>query len=247
MKRLVVLIIVLLVVFSTPAFSAGKITVTQEKLYVLPLYSSHVSFFYAELKNTGNKPIVVNDGLIELFDNEGVTIDVDSITDCCPWVLNPGAVGYMFNILTVEDDERERYIDDYLLTIIGSGTCNVAYTKYLACDGEFQEIKYSPFDETGFDAIRIDATIYNDIDEILFSDEIRIAIALYDSDNKLLYTDCISPNFKDRIAIPAGQSVIFYKNVENMIVESWRKDGIRPTRIETIGYYEENFVGDEED
>ncbi len=80
MKRTAVLIVLFLLLFaavSGTALAAGKLTVKSETFVVLPYSDYHAGYVYAELENTGDKPVEYTGGLLELFDEEGNSIDAE--------------------------------------------------------------------------------------------------------------------------------------------------------------------------
>jgi len=228
MKKLLTLTISLLVVFSVPALAAGKITVTQESFYVRPYWSNFASEIYAELTNTGDKPVKFNGGMIELFNEDGDSIESSNIYSCYPPILGPGEVGYIFDTTSVKEAEEKSYIDDYVLTVTSKGE-NKETIKYLPSDGTYLEE-----DRNFFKELRISATIQNDTDSTL--EKVTVAIALYDADDKLIYADYVSPY---SIGVPSGQSIVFYTRVDNRIYELWETEGISPARVVTIAYSED--------
>jgi len=228
MKKLLAFIIVLLIVLSTPAFAAGKLTVTQEAFYVRTYSSYFAGAIYAELTNTGDKPVKFNGGLIELFNEDGDSIESSNIYSCYPPILGPGEAGYIYFTTPVKEAEEKSYIDDYTLTVTSKGE-NKEGIKYLPSVGEYIEIQKSSSKD-----FNLSATIQNDTDSLL--KKISVAFALYDADDKLIYTDYTSPY---SIGVPSGQTIVVFTNVERRIIDVWETDGISPARIETIAYSED--------
>ena len=71
MKKFVVLVLALLLCMSSvSAFAAGKLSVVQENYYTIEGYSTY-GYGYAKVQNIGDKPIKVNAGLLEIFDENG--------------------------------------------------------------------------------------------------------------------------------------------------------------------------------
>jgi hypothetical protein len=195
---------------------------------VRPYLSYFAGEIYAELKNTGDKPVIFNGGMMELFDQEGTSIESSNIYSCYPPILGAGEVGYIFCTQSVKEAEEKSYIDDYMLTITSKGE-NKEVIKYLPSVGEYGERQRSFSTE-----LRISSTIHNDTDATL--EKVTVAIALYDSNDKLIYADYISPY---SIGIPSGQSILLFTTVDNRIVKLWEEDGISPARIVTIAYSED--------
>jgi len=227
MKKLFALVIATLFALSAPALAAGNATIMQEVFYVRPYSTYYAGDVFAELKNTGDKPVKFNGGMIELFDEGGNSIESNNIYSCYPPILGPGEMGYIFKTTTVKEAKEKSYIDDYSLTVTSKGE-NKKEIKYLSSDGDYRLVEKSYKDE-----LVIAASIQNDTDAVLFN--VTTVIALYDSNDKLIYADYISPS---NIGVPPGQSLFLHKRVESKILDLWVENGITPVRIATIAYSE---------
>ena len=229
MKRIFCFLL-LLVFFSIPFGSqaAGKLTVTQEAFFVRPFSSYHSGYVYAELTNTGDRPVKFNGGMVEFFNPDGDSIESSNIYSCYPPILGPGEVGYIYNSTSVKEAEDKSYIDDYILTVTSKGE-NEDSVRYLPSEGEYGEVQRSRYSTE----YRISATIENDTDQTL--EKITVAIALYDAEDKLIYADSVSPY---SVAVPAGQSIIFHTSVSRSAVEAWEEES-GPAKIVTIAYSED--------
>ena len=122
MKKVLCLLLVVLMFSCIPAMAAGKLEISQETFYVMPYYSdNYAGYVYAEVENVGDKPVVFNGGLLELFNADGDSIEANDYVSCYPSVLNPGEKGYIYVSQDVEEATTPDYIDDYLLTVTGKG------------------------------------------------------------------------------------------------------------------------------
>jgi len=102
MKRLAIILLVL-VLLPVSAFAAGKATVTQEAFYVRPFTTYYAGEIYAEITNTGDKPVIFNGGLVELYDANGDAIESQNLYSCYPAILAPGEKGYLYRTITVKE------------------------------------------------------------------------------------------------------------------------------------------------
>ena len=225
--------LVLLVTVFLPisAFAAGKATVTQEVFYVRPFLKYHAGEVYAEVTNTGDKPIVFNGGLIELYDVNGDAIESSNLYSCYPEILAPGEMGYLYRTISVEEATDKDYIDDYSLTISGKAE-NSRETIRLASEGTFGEYQRSKYSKE----YAMFAYVTNNTEEILRG--VRVVYALYDGSDKLLYADSTELY---SLGIPVGQTVEVRVAVDSRILDAWEIENVEPERIVTIGYVEKEI------
>lgn len=230
-KTTLVLLICMLLLSSATAMAAGKVTVTSEAFYVRPYFDYYAGEIYAEITNTGDKPVVYNGGMIELYNPDGDAIESSNIYSCYPSILGPGESGYLYNTTSVDEAEEKGYIDDYMLTITGKAE-NDTETIRMQSEGsygEFQRSKYS----TEFTVF---ALITNDTDELLRG--IRVVFALFDEEGNLLYADSVEPYY---VGLPAGETIEVRQSVDSRIIEAWDAEGVAPARIDTIAYIEKEL------
>lgn len=227
-KTICVLLVLFLALLPAFALAAGKATVTQEAFYVTSFLSYYAADLYVEITNTGDRPIVFNGGLLELYNLEGDAIESSNLYSCYPAVLAPGEKGYLHELISVDEATDASYIDDYSLTISGKGE-NEKTTLRLASTGTFGEEQVSKY----FKEYAVTAVVTNDTDELLRN--IRVVYALFGDDDKLLYTCNAEPYY---VGLPPGQTIEVRTTVDSDIVDVWEKDGIQPARIVTIAYVE---------
>ena len=220
--------VLLLSLFMGGAYAAGKATVTQEAFYVRPYFDYHAGEIYAEITNTGDKPVVFNGGLIELYNPDGDAIESSNLYSCYPAVLAPGEVGYLYNTTSVKEAEEISYIDDYSLTITGKAE-NSKETVRLSSEGTFGEYQRSKYSTE----YAMFANVTNDTNEILRG--VRVVYALYGAEDNLLYADSTELY---SLGIPPAQTVEVRMSVDRRILEAWESEGVTPERIVTIAYVE---------
>lgn len=119
MKKILVTVLAIMVVLgSVSALAAGKLRVEQENFMSVNDYSIY-GYAYAKIQNVGDKPIQVNVGLLELYDENGDTLTSTDYLNVFAKYLQPDEYTYAYMAAKVEDAESTAVIDDYLLTITG--------------------------------------------------------------------------------------------------------------------------------
>lgn len=129
-KILALGVALLLIAFSfNGALAMGKLVSTQEKMAVIPYYDTYYyGYVFAELTNSGDKPVEFSSGLMELFDSDGNSLSSTDIYYCYPPVLQPGETGYVYGYSYVDVPSKET-IADYMLSVTGQGTISQTVTR----------------------------------------------------------------------------------------------------------------------
>ncbi|MDR1569660.1 MAG: hypothetical protein LBS72_04140 [Oscillospiraceae bacterium] len=165
----------------TNAFAAGKATVTKETFYVVPYLSRYAGTVYGEITNTGDKPVVIDSGVYELFDVDGEAVASSSIYSVYPKIIEPGDQAYFYITEDVEGSTSSGDIDDYSVTIIGKSTSNEY--KYLPVVATFSEgLEYNKSRIYNYKV-----SVENSTDSVQYN--IEMVVALFDADGNLLYVD----------------------------------------------------------
>ena len=119
MKKLLCSLMVALIAFSgCAALAAGKLEVTHENLMLLDEYGFE-GYAFARVENTGDKPIKINAGVMELYNADGDAItSSDYLYAYGSEQLNPGE--YTYVQLSASDSEVEVWtvLDVFLQGII---------------------------------------------------------------------------------------------------------------------------------
>ena len=90
MKKIVALLLTIaLCLGCTAALAAGKLDVVQENFIVVPSYSTY-AYAYAKVENIGDKPISVNAGVLEVYNEDGDAITSADYLYAGAAVLQPG-------------------------------------------------------------------------------------------------------------------------------------------------------------
>ena len=233
MKRLATLLLALTIaLLSMPmtAYAAGKLTVTNETFIVLPFLSYHSGEVYAELENTGDKPVQYTGGLLELYDAEGDSIEAEEPYRCYPPVLKPGEKGYLYVSRSVEAAKDRSFIDDYSLTVTGKGGVDKEITRYPAT-ARYEESSSGLW--TNHYAI---ATVTNDTEEIAY--DFRAVFAVRDAAGNLLHVDSCEPSY---VGIMPGSSVEIRSSIDSKVIKYYNEKGTSISTVEVIVYTEKKL------
>lgn len=228
MKKLVagMLCVTLLLCFST-ALAAGKISVTQENFYAINVYSDY-GFAFAKVKNVGNKPIKINAGILEIFDEDGDSITSTDNLHSYAEYLAPDEYTYVYMSSEIEDDQMEQ-VDDYLLTITGKSDNNYVTKRLTVKDTSFERdvqlSRYSSYDFAYF-------TIVNDTDETIWG--IKIVYALLDDNDNILYVGNDSIDSNQGLA--SGSTMYIRESIGDKYMSYYDANGLVPTKVDAIAY-----------
>ncbi len=248
MKALrVTLLLALCLAMTAPTFAlaAGKATITHETVYVESDNDKYVTigekaralsggvlvfenaYLFAEITNTGDKAIVFNDGLFELFNADGDSVESSSYLSCYPQYLAPGESGYIYDYLYIDDPSLENSIDDYSLTVTGKGD-NKNSTLRLPAEGIYEEV------ESGYWTNRyVTATIENNTANTLWN--VKVVYVVFDQNDKLIFA---KEDTMYDTGVPVGQKVMARIDVESALSDVWQAEESTPTKIIVIAYTE---------
>jgi hypothetical protein len=235
MKRIVLfaLTLALLLCAAAPAFAAGKLEVVQEKFYSIEPYEDNFyAYIFAELTNSGDKPIEFANGLWEIYNADGDALDSEDWLYSYPDVLEPGQVGYLFSYKSLDDVTAETDAADYMLTISGKAAKenpNIALpatVEYVYTDGDYR------------DKHELVATITNDTDTTAYN--FRVLFVVKDAEGKLIFVDDIMPSY---VGILPGASVevkcdVSYENVVEALLE---KGEMAFDKVEVVAYIDTDY------
>lgn len=226
MKKLLCSLLALLILTgSFTALAAGKIEVTQENLVVTDYYGAY-GYAFARVENTGNKPISVNAGVLELYNADGDSIASSDYLDAYCENLNPGEYTYA-QINAYPSDAEAADIDDYMLTITGKSDSYYTFVRYPVV-AEFEKDVIDEYDNpTSY----MYATVTNDTEEPVY--DMQIVFALLDAEGNILY---IASNSIYNTAITPGSSVTFRAEIPYDFADAFEKNGYTPATVDAIAY-----------
>lgn len=211
----------------TAAHAMGKLVTTQEKMIVTHYYDdTYYGYVFAELTNSGDKPVEYANGLLEFFDPDGNGLGTSSLYYCYPPVLQPGESGYLFGSSYLEAPDQE-HISDFMLSVTGQGTISKEIDLLEAvARHEVVEDSYSTNDY--FVAI-----INNSLDEPINSFD--IVFAAKDADGALIAIVASYWSGYDVALMPDSKMEMRYA-VDSYIADYMRENQIVPATVEAIVY-----------
>lgn len=190
MKRLCAMIFVLLLVLEN-ALAAGKLTVTQETVTAVPAASggSYV-YVFADVVNSGDKPVRFGSALMEVYDAEGNALGSGDGFTCYPDTLAPGAAGVMWGSFRAEKGT----VSDHTLTVTGKSVKDNP-THLLPCTVR-QE------------GDTLYAVVENDAEFVRFG--VTAVFTLRDAEGRLVWVQAMTLN---DVGLPAGGSVMLRRDL----------------------------------
>ncbi len=227
-KSLILILSFLLIAVSfNGAFAMGKLVSTQESLIVIPYYDNYYNgYVFAELTNSGDKPVEFSSGLMELFDPDGNSLSSTDLYYCYPPVLQPGETGYVYGYSYLEVDGPDM-IDDYMLSVTGQGTISQTVLR-LTAEARIEEV------EEYYDTYHyLVADIQNTFDQPLTSFEIVFAVK--DEAGALLFV--MSSSWSGyNVGVLPGSSVEFREQMSSDLMTYLEENEIVPATVEAIVY-----------
>lgn len=232
MKRIALfaLTLVMILTAACPALAAGKLVVDQETFYSLEPYDgSFYTYIYAEVTNTGDKPVEFNNALWEVFNADGDAIDSTDWLYCYPDVLEPEGVGYIYGYISLDDVTSTEDAADYSLTVSGKSAKenNVvilpATVEYRFTEGDWRNTH------------ELVATVTNDTENVVY--DYRVVYAVKNAEGKLLYVESVQPSY---VGILPGTSIEVTRDLSyDSVVEELLEAGILSfDQVEVVAYYE---------
>ena len=225
-KITLALVLALLVVCITvPAFAAGKLSVTQENFIVTNSYSMY-GYVYARIDNVGDKPIKVNAGVLEIFDKDGNAVTSSDYLIAYAEYLKPGEYTYAYIYDEIEGVE-ESNVDDYMLTITGKSSNDYETMRLPVTTAYLDNVK-----EGYFTSDYMVATVTNDTDKPIF--DVEVVLTLLDAAGNILYMESASM-YSDKAIMP-GSSIQIREEVSQTFIDVFEAKGLVPVSVDAIAY-----------
>lgn len=205
------------------ALAAGQATITQQMAQTYSYYDTHYAYYFAQIENTGDVPILLDSGNLEFYDAEGQTIYQTSVYAFHPAVLGPGerAVVREYTNLDAPDALASFKFD------LSAREASAGSIVYVNCVGSFSQMALSDSEYM----TTITAAVTNDQADMLRN--MMIVYMLYDADGKLIFVDTLSPNF---LSVYPGSTVELSTTVDEEIETTWRERGIKPASAFVYAY-----------
>lgn len=224
MKRKLTLIILLSVIFISALFCAGKLSVLQENFYVIPSWWT-TCYAYAKVENVGDKPIKINAGILEIYDENGDVITSNDYISAYAAFLKPGE--YTYVEINTGIDTITKPVGDYMMTLTGKSD-NSSVCLRLPCETELKLNVGSSWYPSNY----IYAQVTNNTDGPLYG--IKVVVALLDSEGNILYLD--DSGLYSSTALTPGSSAIFRMSIDDSFIEYFEKNNISIAKVDAIAY-----------
>lgn len=228
MKKLVALSLVLVMALcmGTTAMAAGKLEVTGDTAYALASGDNVYGYLYAQVENTGDKAIEYSDGLFELYDAEGEVMASESYLYCCPKVLQPGEIGYLYaSSVRVENATKTDEVADYSVSVTGKGKGSYVVERFPAT------VRVETVKDSYSTDVDMYVTVTNNTNETLYN--LNVAAAIKDGEGKVVY---VGSDSTYNVGIPAGGTIEVCIGVSGRIVEYFIDSGFTAQNVECVAY-----------
>ncbi|MGN0753180.1 MAG: hypothetical protein ACI4ME_01890 [Aristaeellaceae bacterium] len=224
MKKTVCLMLaMMLCLASVPALAAGKLNVTQENYHFVVSYGRYV-YAYAKVENSGDRPIKVNAGVLEIYDENGDVLSSTDYHNAYATYLQPGEYTY---VRMYDGLEENQVPADYMLTLVGkSDNSRVAFR--LPAEASFEMGVKEEWQTHNY----LYAQVTNPTDKVLYS--VETVFALLDAEENIIYIE--SKSLYSEIGIMPGQSVMVRLDIPTNYTDYFAANGIVPASVDAISY-----------
>ena len=227
MKKVIsMLLAFILLCVAVTALAAGKLSTTQENFWVISSYWTY-AYAYAKIENVGNKPISVNAGVLEIYDENSDVITSSDYIRTYAKTLQPGEYTYVSVSKEIEIAEDVGKPDDYMLTITGK-TDDSSSTLRLPV-----ETRLSFGESNGWwTEDYMYATVTNNTDDVVYN--ISTVFALLDDEGQILYID--EDSLYSSHGLTPGSSIVIKQEIPSSFMDYFTAKGINPTVLDVIAY-----------
>jgi hypothetical protein len=227
-RYLALCLVFIMLACSGTALAAGKLTITQENVLVLPYDTYFVGALYLEAQNTGDKAVQMNGGLFELMDASGNVVSSLDLKgyDLWPEVLQPGEFGYISKTVDLKEATSSDYVGSYSADITGKGAISADITRF-AADARYET-------GTNSDGTRKDyivAVITNHTDKTIY--DFDVGFEFLDEAGTLLFT---TTGYWAYTGILPNSSIEVYLDVPENVTAYWVENNIVPASANAIAF-----------
>jgi len=228
MKKVLALTLTLALCLTvSTVLAAGKLNVAQENFHIVESYTTY-AYSYAKVENAGDKPIKINAGVLEIYDENGDVITSEDYLQAHAQYLQPGEYTYVEMYAEIEDAETNKP-DDYMLTLTGKSE-NDTISMRLPCESKLELGVGDDWWEYNY----MYATITNNTDQPLY--DIAVVMALLDAEGNILYMD--DDNLYSERALAPGSTMIIRKDIYSSFMDYFEAKGLTPVSVDAIAYVE---------
>jgi hypothetical protein len=232
-KRLIALaaIVWMAAMLMPAALSAGKMTLEKEAFLVVPSYGTTIyGYYFAEIQNTGDAVLGLQDAVLILLGKEGAELRKREWFNSYPQVINPGESAYISVYDYLDTEEVNDEIASYSFDIKASTQPSIKTTMYTVGDAAYQ-LEQGDYSNSAY----VTALIKNETDAPCYN--INAVIVLRDAEGELLYVDSTTLY---GAGIPAGSEILMRMEVTSDIVDHFVNQDIEPASVEVLAYTEEH-------
>ncbi|MBE5782707.1 MAG: hypothetical protein E7329_05245 [Clostridiales bacterium] len=227
MKKFVaVLLTMVLMLCAANALAAGKLIVTQENYHTVSSLWTY-GHAYVKVENTGDKPIKVNAGVLEIYDENGDVITSTDWLSAYARILQPGE--YTYASLQAEIEDGSNVPVDYAITITGKSDQAVT-TMRLPCTASLE----LDVEEDWWTYNYMYAEVTNHTDAPLY--DISVVLALLDAEGNILYMD--DDSLYSEKALAPGSTLFFRKDISSEFMDYFAANNLVPASVDAIAYVE---------
>ncbi len=225
MKKLICLTLALMLALaSVPALAAGRLNVVQENFHAVSGWWNY-GYAFAKVENSGDKPIKVNAGVMEIYNAAGEVLTSTDWMSSYATYLQPGEYTY---VQMYSELEEGMVAADYMLTLTGKSDSSMTALRL-----PVSEVRLSLNEEEGWLTYNyMYATVTNNTDAPLYS--IEVVLALLDEEGNILYVD--SKELYSEVALMPGSSMIVRRDISSSFLEYYAANGLTPATVDAIAY-----------
>ena len=220
------IIAIAVIAHSFTAMAEENALMVEEDFYVAESYT-YFGYYYSKVENTGDEPIRIADGILEIYNENDDVLATASYPDTYAKYLQPGEYTYVKAFTTVKDIESTEEIDHYSFSITEKSSSSYASYRLPV------ECFYEPTAETdSSEKDYMSAVITNNTAEPLFN--VGVVLALLDEEGHILYI--ASYDFYSTVAIMPGNSVMVRLSVDTLLKDSFTAKGYTGATVDAIAY-----------
>ena len=235
MKRVCLALCLLLMLIVSPATAQDltelSATIVQSSCSIVQRGDICQVYCFAQVHNPTDQVLILDGGMLEL-ENSGEKIAVERISQLWPHFLEPGADGYLFDIVNYEPDEDDPSVPtvtgiSYYANYMGDGPQSGAVN--LSCQGRIEE---DP--TTG--QMNVICQVDNASGQDVYGP--TVTFGLYTEGGAMLYADGMTVS---GVGVANGGTMLVKFEVDRMFVEQWRTYGAAPAQVKAIAAYREEM------